>query len=138
MDRRQNHLGSRRADESMTLRAGDPSVASVSTGGTGNRESATEVALFHPSLLKVGDHVADDHGHVGEDLGQAVNAYATGRVRREDDAVLRDAVVHEDLNSHQSRAATGHLRIQKKHRVVVVDVVGQLEIVQLRLAGPQI
>lgn len=41
-------------------------------------KSATEVALFHPALLKVGDHIADDHGHVGEDLCQAVNAYATG------------------------------------------------------------
>lgn len=58
------------------------------------------------------------------------------RIRREHNSVLCHTVIHEDLHSHQSRPTRRHLRIEQKHALMALDVLGELVVVKLGLASP--
>ena len=59
-------------------------------------------------------------------------------IRSQHDPVHLDSVIHKNLNSHECRPATAHLRIQQQHGLVLGDILGKGKVMQFRLARAQI
>lgn len=96
--------------------------------------SAAEVPLLDPPVLKICDQVANHDCHLWEHSRQTMDADPARRVRGNHYPVLSHPVVHEDLHSHERRPAARHLRVEEQHAVVLLNVAGQLEIVQFWLS----
>lgn len=99
---------------------------------------AAEVALLYPALLDILYHITDNDRDLREHRRQAMQTHPARRVGCEDDAVLRHAVVHENLHGHQRRPAAGHLRVEDEHALMAGNIARQLVVVQLRLPRPYV
>lgn len=95
---------------------------------------AAEVPPLYPSFLLVVKHVAHNHRDLWEHGCQSMNSNLACRVCCQDNTILLDAMVNQDLHRHQRSTSGSHLSIEKQDALVVCNVIGQPEVVKLRLS----
>lgn len=93
-----------------------------------------EISLLNPPRLLISQNVAHDNGQFWKNRRQPMQSNSSYRVRCQDDPVQRYAVVYEDLDRHEGCSTAGHLGVQQQDTLMLVDVLGEPEVVKLRLA----
>lgn len=98
----------------------------------------TQVSGLKPSSLQVFDDPTHDNLNIGEDAHEAPQSLRACSVGDEDDLIFPHTMVKQDLDGHQSSAATAHLRVKKQNPIVLANLRRQRIVVQLRLACAEV